>query len=1376
MFRLRNVATRRRDRITSDEEQRERRGYDIVAAVRFARRQSGRSARERTLHAAEAGGAPIDGGPALRLSYGDAATIWRINEGPRRRANRAQLGFVLDVERGYWARDADAAEGDADSAHQDPLSQRTVRVIPYVTDARNALLIEPVVQNTPDSPGPAELAPAELAPAELDVETMASVQAALTTALQVVFQLEPNEIAAEPLPSLDNRRQLLVYEAAEGGAGALKQLVDDPSLWHRIAREALRRCHANPDTGDDQDGPGDVEPCEAACYDCLMSYSNQGDHALLDRRLAIEYLAPLTRGAAFARDEHDADLAESAESGLEQQFLSFLERGGYRRPDRAQVYFETARTRPDFVYDEACAVVYVDGPHHDYPERAARDAIQEQAMNDLGYQVIRFGHADDWQSIAARHPAVFGLGGPWTFSPGSLVTARGRDWVVLPDSTDHLVMVRPLGGTDDEATGILASVEEIAPARFDLPDPAQHLGDAHSARLLRDALRLGFRSGAGPFRSVAQLAVDPRPYQLVPLLMALRLDPVRLLIADDVGVGKTIEAALVAAELMAQGDADRLAVLCPPHLAEQWKVELADKFHIDAELVLASTAARLERGLAVGQSIFDRYPNVIVSLDFIKSDRRRDDFIRACPELVIVDEAHTCARAGERAASGRHQRHALVSDLAAKPERHLILVTATPHSGKDESFRSLLSLLDGEFADLPHDLTGDHNRPHRERLARHLVQRRRADIDSYLETETHFPQRADREQRYHLSPDYRALFDEVLRYARSTVADHSVGRRGQRIRWWSALGLLRALASSPAAAAATLRTRAVTVDAEADSAEAVDELGRRLILDLDDAEEAPDVVPGSQTEAAESAVSRRLREFAAQADQIADGPKGTDAKLEGLIELVGELLADGFQPIVFCRFIETAEYVAERLRTRLPKRDRPEVAAVTGRLPPSDREARVAELAAHPRRVLVATDCLSEGINLQDHFSAVVHYDLPWNPTRLEQREGRVDRYGQPQPEVRVVTYWGADNRVDETVLEVLLRKHRRIRGALGVSIPVPGSTSDIIEALAEQVLASSGQAMDVPIQGIIEQLRPKTDALDAEWERARDNEVRRRSLFAQSRIDPSDVADELAAMREAIGSGADVERFMTSALGAYGAAITKDATSYDETYAVDLSEVPDAALDALGGTTSQRLMLGFGQSTPGGGLLLSRAHPAVGGLAGHVLDQALDSANPVDGIGNRIAARCGVMRTDAVSIITTLLLCRVRMSIAAAARSGEHHMLAEEAMLLAFAGAPQRPDWLAPEQVPALLEAEPAGNVLPEVAAQRIAAIIDAEPHWRLRVAAEAESRAGTLAEAHARVRAADRRQGVAVRGPGPGRVTVTAQTPTDVLAVYHFLPVVVS
>lgn len=195
-----------------------------------------------------------------------------------------------------------------------------------------------------------------------------------------------------------------------------------------------------------------------------------------------------------------------------------------------------------------------------------------------------------------------------TFAPGSLVRARGRDWVVLPDSADDLVVVRPVGGGDDEIAAILTSVEALAPAEFAAPDPTD-AGNAVSAGLLRTALQIGFRSTAGPFRSVAGLAVEPRPYQLVPLLMALRQRTTRLLIADDVGVGKTVEAGLVAAELLAQGSARGFTVLGSPALAERWQAELAAKFRIDAELVLSSTVARLSRNLLDDQSIFERYPH-----------------------------------------------------------------------------------------------------------------------------------------------------------------------------------------------------------------------------------------------------------------------------------------------------------------------------------------------------------------------------------------------------------------------------------------------------------------------------------------------------------------------------------------------------------------------------------------------------------------------------------------------------------------------------------------------------------------------------------------------------------------------------------------------
>lgn len=939
-----------------------------------------------------------------------------------------------------------------------------------------------------------------------------------------------------------------------------------------------------------------------------------------------------------------------------------------------------------------------------------------------------------------------------SFVTGALVRARNREWVVLPESDDELLMVRPLGGTDAEVTGILPSLEPVESASFSLPDPSD-LGDFRSARLLRDALRLGFRSSAGPFRSIGQIAVEPRPYQLVPLLMALKLDPVRLLIADDVGIGKTVESALIAKELLEQGDAQRLCVLCPPHLAEQWQAELADKFHIDTELVLASTAAKLERGLPHGVSIFDVHPHTVVSIDFIKSDRRRDDFIRACPELVMVDEAHTCADSGEATRSARHQRHQLVRDLSADPKRHLLLVTATPHSGKEGAFRSLLGLLDPAFEDLPDELTGDANRHHREQLARHLVQRRRPDIRSYLDTDTAFPQRRDAETTYDLSGAYRVVFGRVLDYARETVRDPGSGGHRQRVRWWSALGLLRALASSPAAAAATMRTRARNADT--DSIEDADEIGRQTVLDLDEAEDAVDVVPGSDTEGDDTSLGRRLRKMAAEVDALRGG---YDQKLIKLVGLLRGLIDEGFHPIVFCRFIDTADYVAAELRERLPKKLAVEVEAVTGRLPPAERVARINQLAEHERRLLVATDCLSEGINLQSSFDAVVHYDLPWNPTRLEQREGRVDRFGQAAKHVRVITYYGADNQIDETVLDVLLRKHRKIRSALGISLPIPGDTGAVINALAENVLLRSDGPIEERLPGFDDFLRPETEQLHLAWDAAEQRERRSRSIFAQETIRPAEVAAEVAAMQAAVGSGADVGMFVRDAVGAYGGLI-----SGIDPLTLTLGETPQAFRDALGVLGDRHTFKArFDLPAPDGVTYLSRTHPMVAGLAAHVLDEALDET-----LHGR-ARRCGAIRTSAVARRTTLLLCRFRLHLVAEIRGDEHPMLAEDAGLLAFTGTPERPVWLDRDAAEALIAARPSGNVAPDAARDLIAEVLAADATWRTELDDEAHRRAKALVESHTRVREADTRRGVA-RG---ARYRAEPQLPVDVLGVYLYLP----
>jgi superfamily II DNA or RNA helicase len=932
-----------------------------------------------------------------------------------------------------------------------------------------------------------------------------------------------------------------------------------------------------------------------------------------------------------------------------------------------------------------------------------------------------------------------------SFQVGALVRAREREWVVLPDSTDELLLLRPLGGSDEEVAGVLTSLERVEHARFAPPDP-DHPGDHRSARLLRDALRLGFRQSAGPFRSFGRIAVEPRPYQLVPLLMALRMDPVRLLIADDVGIGKTIEAGLIARELLDTGAAARLAVLCPPHLAEQWQAELEFKFHLEATLVLPSTAARLERECAVDQTVFDLHPYVVVSTDFIKSDRRRHDFLRTCPELVIVDEAHTCATEDQQRGA-RHQRHELVQGLAAEASRHLLLVTATPHSGKENAFRSLLALLDPNLANLPDDLSGPVHEADRRRLARVMVQRRRGDILNYL-GDTRFPAREEREESYVLTPDQKALFERVLVFARESVRDPSGGHHRQRVRYWSALALLRALASSPAAAEDTLRNRAPTADTQ--SAAEADAVGRRVLLDqgaVED-EELTDVSPGADyDDSTQGPVARRLRALAGEAAQLTGD---RDAKLVMAARLIRELVEAGHQPIVFCRFIRTAEYVAEQLRQRLPRGV--EVAAVTGRLPADDREARVEALARAPRHVLVATDCLSEGINLQEHFDTVVHYDLSWNPTRHEQREGRVDRFGQPKTVVRTLTLYGRDNGIDGIVLDVLLRKHRAIRKSTGVSVPVPGDADAVVEAVLEGLLLR--QDADAGLEQLVlfeSEFRPRQIELFGEWERSAERELRSRTMFAQESIKVDEVARELRDAREAVGRGADIDRFVRTAVEASGGVARGD-----RVVRIDLAEAPPGLRDATG---TDHLDARF-EGAPGEGqVLLNRTSPFVSGLAAWVLDSSLDSQ------GGGIARRCGTIRTAAVERRSTLLLLRHRFHLVVTVRGRQRALLAEECGLLAFEGPITDARWLDAGAAERLLLAVPAGNVDPGQAAYFLRQVVDGLEHLGPRLEQDAQARAAILLDSHRRVR---RQSG----GSGGAGDRVEAQLPPDVLGLYVYLP----
>ncbi|MFD3496201.1 helicase-related protein [Streptomyces sp. NPDC058690] len=968
-----------------------------------------------------------------------------------------------------------------------------------------------------------------------------------------------------------------------------------------------------------------------------------------------------------------------------------------------------------------------------------------------------------------------------TYSAGSLVTARGREWVVLPESAPDMLVLRPLGGSDDDIAAVFPAFEDVKGAEFAAPEPSD-LGDQRAAGLLRTALRIGFRSGAGPFRSLAGIAVEPRAYQLVPLLMALRQQTVRLLISDDVGIGKTVEAGLIASELLAQGEATGLAVLCSPALAEQWQGELRSKFGIDAELVLSSTVSRLERGLDLGQSLFDKYPHVIVSTDFIKSTRHRDDFVRHCPDLVIVDEAHTCVAADDTSNSSQNQlRFELLRRVSEDMSRHLLLVTATPHSGKESAFRNLLGLVKPELATVNLDSESG-----RKLLAQHFVARKRADVRQYLTKgdglsddslaeKTAFPSdRWFKDETYKLSPAYRALLDDAIAYASERVEEAgSQGKREARIAWWSAIALLRSLVSSPRAASQTLTTRSAA--AIAASADEADKLGAPLNSDSaeSDAMEGQDVAPGAETS---DHAGARLKELSVRAAEL-EGVQG-DLKLKALIRHLKVLLAEGYNPIVFCRYIPTAEYVAEELsdreidgkKKRGPLGAKTVVKAVTGTLSPQQRIQRIEELAEEAgedgaaRRVLIATDCLSEGVNLQHHFDAVVHYDLAWNPTRHDQREGRVDRYGQKRDEVRVITLYGDDNGIDGKVLEVLIKKHRQIKKDLGISVSVPDETSaGVTDAIVEWLLMRGHRGEQEGLFAADEVMDTKAAELEKDWNSAADRERASRSRFAQRSIHPGEVAREVGAVREALGSAGEIRTFVRESLSALGGVLRP---AGDE-FTVEVGGTPAGLRDALapvvGGDIVEKdrpIHFRTDSAVARGEAALVRTDPVVGALAAHILNAALDTQ--ADGV--RPARRCGVITTDAVTTRTTLLLVRYRFHLTLPSRSGEKQLVAEDARLLAFRGSPKNAEWLTQEEATALLDATATENTDPHFGERTMTRILGQLSETTGYLESYGDELAVGLDASHRRVRTAS---GEIVRG-----LSVTAQKPADILGAYVYLP----
>lgn len=389
LMQLTTVYTRRRERISSDEEERRRAGFELQTSYRFS--QHGARSGKLTAEVL------TDGAPLADLAYGDSAEVRVTNRGRRRRKDATEVGFYLDPVKGQWLSDKAGADAEADDGDSDPDEANSIRVIPYVRDNRNILVLR-LANSVPD-------------------EVATTLRYALERGIEAAFQLEDSELATEALPDDQHRGRMLFTESAEGGAGVLRRLQAEPNALALAARTALEIAHFDPDTGEDRStAEAGSDRCEKACYDCLLSYGNQFEHTAIDRHLIRDLLLRFAgaetsvSASELPRGEHADELLAACDTDLERDWLQVLMAGDFRLPDAAQPLLDSARCRPDFLYSEAGVAVFIDGPVHDRSDKAAEDAAVEERLLDAGYSFVRFTHDGDWLVKLRERADVFGEG------------------------------------------------------------------------------------------------------------------------------------------------------------------------------------------------------------------------------------------------------------------------------------------------------------------------------------------------------------------------------------------------------------------------------------------------------------------------------------------------------------------------------------------------------------------------------------------------------------------------------------------------------------------------------------------------------------------------------------------------------------------------------------------------------------------------------------------------------------------------------------------------------------------------------------------------------------------------------------------------------
>lgn len=738
--------------------------------------------------------------------------------------------------------------------------------------------------------------------------------------------------------------------------------------------------------------------------------------------------------------------------------------------------------------------------------------------------------------------------------PGIIVNMRNRLWRI--DEFDGIeVLATPITGDSNNQRTFLVDIENIKEERFEKIN-SELPGDLSAQRLLLRAYQFDLIHGSAPFLSLHRSSVVPYNYQMVPLVLALEKPTTRMLIGDDVGLGKTVEAGLIISELIQRGKVKRVIFLTPANLKQQWKEALDYFFHIKATIIDSFSRKEFEKELPAGANPWQYFQFVIASIDYAKSPDIKQQIQEQQWDLMLVDEIHLCARPHSNLKANKQQkRYELVKELSKKISNVLFL-TATPHNGYSDSFASILEIINPEIVE--HSVNGLITFD-KSKARYNVIQRNRKKLEAWYEKQgkkSPFPKRDQKEVIIDPKPNGKLiqLLDAVERYGDFILksAKEKDSKKVRNIANWVAIHLQKRAISSPYAVLKSLKNRISTIQSKVDNlSESEEEILENYVYDLFSDDER----------ITEEMASLRLDFEALSQDEITElkriiefGETLTpedDEKLQKLLnDILPELIAKDPKVILFTKYKDTLDYLDKHLRTKDF-----DTFIMHGDMSLNARTEIFGKFDRAKKAILIATDVISEGLNLQRLASNVVHYELPWNPNRLEQRNGRVDRIGQKREIVNIRTLV-VDKSMDKEILDLLLEKQRTIEMDRDYAAAYFGDEESlkniILEASTRKKSRKKGVDPNLPdlfaSAGLDETKKAVRQAFSSpEDDKKRKKRIEEESFYSSLDIELPEIDKRIEETKRIVGSQDEVLNFVKAALSRFNSALIDKGSGFYE-------------------------------------------------------------------------------------------------------------------------------------------------------------------------------------------------------------------------------------